>query len=116
MKFKLDENLPAELVEDLQAAGHEADTVLSENLAGFPDSTILERVGHEGRVLLTLDKGIADVRSYPPEHYAGLILFRPPTSGRGVVLNFVRHHLPTLLQTELSGHLLIVTERSIRVR
>lgn len=116
MKFKLDENLPAELVEDLQAIGHEADTVPSENLAGFPDSIILERVRNEGRVLLTLDKGIADVRAYPPEQYAGLILFRPSTSGRGVVLNFVRRHLPALLQTELSGHLLIVTERTIRVR
>jgi predicted nuclease of predicted toxin-antitoxin system len=30
MKFKVDENLPIELVGDLQAAGHEAQAVLEE--------------------------------------------------------------------------------------
>jgi hypothetical protein len=33
MKFKLDENLPYELAEDLTRLGHEADTVFSEGLA-----------------------------------------------------------------------------------
>ena len=115
MKFTLDENLPAELVEDLQAIGHEAETVPSENLAGFPHSSILERVRHEGRVLLTLDKGIVDVHAYPPEHYAGFILFRLSMSGRGVVL-ISYAVISAILPTELSGHLLIVTEQTIKVR
>jgi hypothetical protein len=29
---------------------------------------------------------------------------------------FVRRHLPSLLQTELVGHLVVVTERGIRRR
>ena len=66
MKFKVDENLPAELLSDLRAAGHEAETVPDEGVAGAPDSILLERVRSEGRVLLTMDKGIADVRNYPP--------------------------------------------------
>ena len=32
MKFKLDENMPAEIVTDLRAAGHEADSVTEEGL------------------------------------------------------------------------------------
>ncbi len=34
VKAKLDENLPAELLDDLRAAGHEADTVDDEALPG----------------------------------------------------------------------------------
>ena len=116
MKFKVDENPPIELVGDLQAAGHEAQTVPEEGLAGAPDSTVMERVRNEARVLLTMDKGIANPRTYPPERYPGIILFRPRASGRGSALTFVRRHLPALLQADLAGHLLVVSERGIRIR
>jgi predicted nuclease of predicted toxin-antitoxin system len=114
MKFKLDENLPIELLTDLHGLDHDADTVQQEGLSGSPDPPILERV--QDRVFLTMDKGIADVRAYPPKQYPGLILFRPRTSGRQAVLDFVRQHLPVLLRADLAGHLLVVTERGIRIR
>jgi predicted nuclease of predicted toxin-antitoxin system len=116
MRFKLDENLPAELLVDLRLAGHDAETVPDEGITGAPDSVVLEKVRSEGAVLLTMDKGIADVRTYAPQDYAGIILFRPSTSGRGAVLAFVRRHLPAVLRADLAGHLLVVTDRSIRVR
>lgn len=116
MKFKLDENLPRELLADLRAAGHDADALPEEGLRGAPDPPIMERVQRERLVLLTMDKGIADVRSYAPTRYAGLILFRPRTSGRQAVLNFVRRHLPALLQADVAGHLLVVSERGIRIK
>ena len=116
MKFKLDENLPVELRDDLRALGYGAETVHDEALAGATDEVILEHARLEGRVLLTLDKGIADVRRFPPRHYAGIILFRPASTGRGAVLAFVRRHLPDILRMDLAGWLLVVGERSIRVR
>jgi Domain of unknown function (DUF5615) len=116
MRFKVDENLPGDLVTDLRAAGHEADTVHDEGLAGAADSVVMARVQAEGRAILTPDKGIADVRAYPPALYAGLILFRPRTTGRLATLALVRRHLPTLLQSSLAGHLYIVSESGIRVR
>ena len=115
MKFKLDENLPVELLADLRAAGHEAHTVPEEGLAGSPDPAVIERVRIDGMVSLTMDKGIANTRAYPPKNYAG-IMFRPRTSGRGDVLTFVRRHLPALLQADLAGRLLVVSERGIRIR
>ena len=92
MKFKLDENLPVELCDDLRALGHEADTVPDEGLMGVPDSILLEHAQSEDRVLLTMDKGIGDV------------------------LAFARRHLPDILAVDLKGWLLVVGERSIRVR
>lgn len=103
MKFKIDENLPTELVDDLRAAGHDAHTVPDEGLTGAPDSVVM-------------DRGIADPRSYAPERYAGIVLFRSAASGRGAVLAFVRRHLASLLQADLAGHLLVVSERGIRMR
>jgi hypothetical protein len=63
-----------------------------------------------------MDKGIADVRAYPPERYAGIVLFRPASAGRGAVLAFVRANLGALLDQNISGRLLVVSERGIRTR
>ncbi len=53
-------------------------------------------------------KGIADIRAYPPEQHAGIVLFRPPSMGRGTTLAFVRPHLPAVLKLDLAGHLVVV--------
>jgi predicted nuclease of predicted toxin-antitoxin system len=92
VKFKIDENLPAEIAADLNAAGHEADTVADQGLAGTADDVILSRIQSEGRALFTMDKGMADVRVYPPQQYSGIVLFRPRTAGRSSTLAFVRQH------------------------
>ena len=75
MRFKLDENLPVELLDDLRAAGHEADGLRDEGLIGAPDDVVVDLVRRERRVLLTLDKGVANVRAHPPEAHAGIVLF-----------------------------------------
>jgi len=116
VKLKLDENLPAELCVDLCAAGHEADSVVDEGLAGKPDEAILERARLEDRVLITMDKGIADVRVHPPGRQAGLVLLRPKHTGRGDVLAFAREHLPGVLRLDLSGKLVVVAESGFRIR
>lgn len=41
MKFKLDENLPAELADDLASFGHDADTVDGKGLKGASDAQVL---------------------------------------------------------------------------
>ncbi|MFZ1009979.1 MAG: DUF5615 family PIN-like protein [Candidatus Sulfotelmatobacter sp.] len=116
MKFKLDENLPCELAEDLMRLGHEADTVFSEGLAGADDSTVIEAAQSSGRILMTLDKGIASLLQYPIHKHSGTVLFRPDESGRKEVLLFVRSRLDTLLTVRLSGRLTVVGPTRIRVR
>src|ERR1700721_844180 len=116
MKFKLDENLPLEIADAFRNVGHEIDSVQSEGLTGATDIEILHRVQSENQVLLTMDKGIADVRLFPPSEYPGIVLFRPSSSGRGEVLRFVQQALPDLLSLDLSGRLAIVTPKGIRLR
>jgi predicted nuclease of predicted toxin-antitoxin system len=116
MKLKLDENLPLEIADAFRGAGHEIDSVQSEGLTGASDLKILEQVQIENQILLTMDKGIADIRLYPPSQYPGIVLFRPSASGRGEVLRFIQNALPDLLSINSSGHLAIVTPRGIRLR
>ncbi len=60
MKFKVDENLPVETADILQKAGHEADTVYMEGIAGADDATIAQICKVEKRALITLDLGFSD--------------------------------------------------------
>ena len=116
MKFKIDENLPVELATDLQLAGHDADTVLDEHLAGATDPVVVAAAQQEGRIVLTLDKGIANLTHHPMHTHAGVVLFRPGESGRLAVMNFIRSRLAELLSMELANRVTVVSERRIRVR
>jgi predicted nuclease of predicted toxin-antitoxin system len=116
VKFKLDENLPTELVADLSEWGHDADTVLDEGLRGAPDPTVMQAAHLAGRILLTLDKGIANLQRYPMAQQVGVVLFRPDTLGRRAVLAFVREHLSKVLELDLHGRLTVVGPNRIRFR
>jgi predicted nuclease of predicted toxin-antitoxin system len=117
MRIKLDENLPAELVDDLRAAGHDADSVESEHLAGEPDLIVADAARRTRRVLFTLDKGLGDARIFPPSQHQGIVLFRLRTSGRAGVRRGIMAALPKLVRhRSLAGRLVVVTESSIRLR
>jgi predicted nuclease of predicted toxin-antitoxin system len=56
VKFKIDENLPVELVTDLRRLGHDADTVADEGLRGAADPVVVDAAFASNRILFTLDK------------------------------------------------------------
>lgn len=116
MRFKVDENLPGELAQLLGDHGHEAHTVLDQRLGGSPDPTISEVCKREGRVLITLDLGFADIRAYPPAEYSGLVILRLRRTDKRTVLAAARR-LITFLEAETPmRRLWIVDQRRIRVR
>ena len=116
MKIKLDENLPVELVTDLRGLGHDADTVTDEGLRGAADPAVVNAAFAADRILFTLDKGIANLQRYPIQRHAGVVLFRPDTSGRGAVIAFVRERLRNVLEMDLTGRLTVVGPSRIRFR
>jgi len=75
MKFKLDENLPVEASTLLREAGHDALTVLDQNMGGEPDEHIIQICSQEKRALITLDLDFADINTYPPSNYHGITVF-----------------------------------------
>jgi predicted nuclease of predicted toxin-antitoxin system len=116
VKFKIDENLPTEIIDEIRGLGRDADSVIDEGLKGSADPKILAAAKTSGEVLLTMDKGIANVRLHPPEQFEGIVLFRPKRAGRRTTFEFVRRYLPALFATKLSGRLVIVSEAGIRIR
>ncbi|MEM1126744.1 MAG: DUF5615 family PIN-like protein [Bacteroidota bacterium] len=116
MKFKLDENVPAEAALLLRRAGHDAMTVLEQNLGGTEDTRLASICGDEERVLVTFDIGFADIRVYPPETHAGVVVLRLQRQDQPHTLAVLRRLLPLLDQERLTGTLWVVDEERIRIR
>lgn len=116
MKFKIDENLPSELADLLVSAGHDAETVFDEGLAGESDDWILKVCREEKRVLVSLDLDFSNVRAYPPGEYDGLIVLRLRRQDKPYVLDTFGKILDLFEQEQIEGLLWIVEDNRIRVR
>lgn len=116
VRVKLDENLPADAATLLREAGHDAATVAEQNLSGEPDAGISAVCRVERRALVTLDTDFADIRVYPPEAHAGLVVLRLKRQDRPHVLDVLRRLLPLLVTERLDGRLWIVDEERVRIR
>lgn len=116
MKFKIDENLPWEAVELFGDAGYEASSVLGQSMGGASDPDVASECRREQRALLTLDVDLADIRTYTPEEYHGLIVLRLKQQDKVHVVDVMRRLLPALETEPLADRLWIVEEKHIRIR
>jgi predicted nuclease of predicted toxin-antitoxin system len=76
VKFKLDENLPVSSAAILTSAGHDVDTVAQEGLIGAADRDVVATATAAGRILISLDRGLGDIRSYSPGSHSGIVVLR----------------------------------------
>lgn len=116
MKFKLDENLPELVSTTLAGLGHDAHTVVQEQLAGALDDEVLRASAAESRVLITLDLDFADIRAYPPGTHAGLWVLRPAKQTIGVIDALIRAALRLADSERVHGQLWIIDEQRVRIR
>jgi len=116
MKFKIDENLPVEVAELLQQAGHDALTVLDQQLGGEADGEIGIICQRESRIIVTLDLDFEDIRTYPPRDFSGLIVLRLKRQDKFYVLEIVERLLDVLKDESPEKKLWIVDERRVRIR
>jgi predicted nuclease of predicted toxin-antitoxin system len=116
LKFKVDENLPAEHAALLREAGHEADTVADQKLSGSDDTTLAERCRTEDRILLTLDLDFANVQAYPPKSHSGIIVFRPNSQDKLTLISLLKRMLPVLSRRSPKQEPWIIERDRIRYR
>ena len=116
MRFKIDENLPIEVAQLLREEGHQASTVLEQGLGGKDDPDIAAICQREELVLVTLDTDFSDIRSYPPEHFSGLIVLRLRQQDKTHVLELIPRLIPMFSAEPLAGRLWIVEEERVRIR
>jgi predicted nuclease of predicted toxin-antitoxin system len=116
VKFKLDENLPADLAEELRDGGHNVEDVLSEDMGGRPDRPVLNAATSEDRILLTFDLDFADIRRYPPGSHAGIVVFRLHDQRWANLQKPVRRLLAQGTLEILANGLAIVDESRTRIK
>ncbi|MEW6251683.1 MAG: DUF5615 family PIN-like protein [Planctomycetota bacterium] len=118
MHFLLDANLPRSLISVVERSGHTCTHVRDTSLAAATDAQIAAHVQSTGLILMTRDLDFADVRSYPPAEYPGLVVFRLPDTATAATICELAAKLlsqPTLIDV-LPGRLALVEFGRVRFR
>ncbi|MBW3579333.1 MAG: DUF5615 family PIN-like protein [Actinobacteria bacterium] len=116
MRLKLDENLPHDLTDELKRRGHDVDTVLDEQLGGRKDPIVVQAATEDDRMVITLDRGFGDIRSFPPGSHAGVVVLRPVSQDPVSILTLVDRLLDAHELEEFSRCVVIVEPLRVRVR
>jgi predicted nuclease of predicted toxin-antitoxin system len=116
VRLKLDENLPHDLAMALRRDGHDVHTVAEEHLAGESDPVVVAAATDEGRLLLTLDRGIGDLRRYPPGSHAGILVLRPTAQDPDSILALIQRLVNTHSLEELRSCVVVVEPLKVRIR
>ncbi len=85
-------------------------------MGGEDDQDIASVCQYEQRALVTVDTDFADIRTYPPGKFSGLIVLRLKRQDKPQVLKIITRLIPMLSREPLEGCLWIVEENRIRIR
>ncbi len=116
MKFKIDENLPADCSKLLNDSGYDAESVLQENIQGCSDLYLIEVCKKEKRILVTLDLDFSDIRAYPPGDNPGIIILRLNEQSIDTVKTAISNVILAFGNDYPGNKLWIVEEKRIRIR
>jgi predicted nuclease of predicted toxin-antitoxin system len=116
VKFKLDENLPSSAAAVLAAAGHDVDTVLAEDLTGAPDPSVVSAATKVGRILISVDIGLGDIRAYPPGSHAGIVVLRVPDQSAATVAKTISDLASLTELASLTGSVAVLQRGLLRIR
>lgn len=115
MKLKLDENLGYVAKGFLLERGFDVVMVREQGLNGSLDEDLLPVVSREGRVLVTLDRGFANVHLYRPGEHAGIVALRPSKQSSRRIIEMLGVLLREVPLSSLDGAVTIVRPNRIRV-
>ena len=85
-------------------------------LGGATDSTIADVCRTEDRTNVTFDTDFADIRTYVPAEFNGIVVLRLGNQSKEHLLGVAARLLPTLESQPLRGQLWIVEDSQIRIR
>jgi predicted nuclease of predicted toxin-antitoxin system len=118
VRFLVDADLPHSTKDLMQRYGHEATDVRDIGLGTAEDCDIAAYAQAQRACLITGDFGFADIRNYPPEAYAGIVVLELP---RNATASFILHLIEDFLQqsevlSKLAGRLAVVEPGRVRLR
>jgi predicted nuclease of predicted toxin-antitoxin system len=116
MRFKLDENMPVALRQDLATAGHDTQTCEDEGIAGVVDTLLAAHAHAENRILVTFDLDFSDIRRYPPGSHPGMVIFRLQSQDIATCRAACARLLQAVPEADFAGNLIVVEEKRVRIR
>src|SRR5579862_256575 len=118
MRFLLDANIPRSAVEAVTKSGHQVEFARDVGLGTSPDIQIAAHIHQTGAALITRDLDFSDVRQYPPEEYAGIVVLRLPDhfTAPEIAAVLLRFLAESRFVEKLPGRLAIVDENRVRFR
>ncbi len=87
MRFMIDADLPKTAATIVRGYGYEAIDVRDIGLGTAKDEVIAHHAQLDGCCIVTGDYDFADLRAYPPENYAGIIVFYIPPTATSFYIN-----------------------------
>jgi predicted nuclease of predicted toxin-antitoxin system len=116
--FLVDASMPRSTAPLVRSRGHQATDVRDIGLGVAPDEDIAASAQAQQLAILSRDFDFADVRNYPPDQYAGIVVMDlPNTATLPTILNLVDVFLQqTQTFNDLPGRLAIVAPGRIRLR
>ncbi|MCC6142842.1 MAG: DUF5615 family PIN-like protein [Candidatus Hydrogenedentes bacterium] len=115
MQIKLDENIPARVVDTLERFGHDVATVARQGWTGLDDRTLWTRIREEGRLLITQDLDFSDIRAFAPGSHAGVVLVRLRNPSRAHLAARLLEIFANEDVEAWDGAFIVITEAKIRV-
>jgi predicted nuclease of predicted toxin-antitoxin system len=118
MQFLVDASMPRSIAPLLRSQGHGATDVRDIGLGGAADQDIAAYAQAKQLAVLSRDFDFADIRNYPPDQYAGIVVIELPSSATApTILNLVDSFLQqTQTLNDLPGRLAIVEPGRTRLR
>jgi predicted nuclease of predicted toxin-antitoxin system len=116
MKLKLDENIGQRGKALLIEAGHDAVTVLEQNLSGASDPEVIAVCQSEQRCLATLDLDFSNPLRFQPSQYSGIAVLRLPSPpAHQDLLDAILTFIGALKTDDITGKLWIIQRGTIRI-
>jgi len=119
LRFLSDQCVPSEITESLKRGDHQV-TLLREVLPiSSPDPAVIAKAQQLGAILLSLNGDFADIITYPPSQYGGIVAIQLNNHPETIpylmagLLGFLSDHSE---QTFYRGKLLVVEPHRIRIR
>ena len=116
MRFLADHNIARSTVEALLDLGHEVTTLRSVGLQAAEDGTVINFAKKNNFILITFDQDFADLLSYSPNKYSGIIVLKIPSELPKVVNSTLKRFLMRPQLPKLSGKLIVLEPTRFRLR
>jgi predicted nuclease of predicted toxin-antitoxin system len=89
---------------------------VDEGLGGAGDASVAAAAAGEDRVLVTLDRGFGDIRTYPPGSHPGIVVIHASDQAPGILADLLDSFLAEHDLMAFEGCVVILEASRVRVR